>query len=520
MVLVFIGGFAVVRSLNSQSTADFAASYTTEADTTQAYTIEAGEISRASSYEELYQSLLDNAFANNNQNLFLFETDDIPSFSSDMVPSEQSDGAASASAAPAPMEYVDNTDYSQTNVQVEGVDEADVVKTDGRNIYTLSENEIFIARANGAQTEALGSIPLYLGMVRDFYVVGDRLAVLSSEWGYSYYASNSTSYVSLFDIGDPTAPVHLGSFGQDGWLETTRLVEGLLYMVSVHSINQDFIILDDPQTFVPTIYGGLDGGLENSDEDHSGAAEALAIDAIHVMPNYDSAEYTVLTVIDVERARRTSTISLLGNAETVYMNQDNLYVAATVFEYREGGGSVQPAPVFETRRPPIFPWEVLIFLIDPYDWYYTPYQGSAIYDYGYTEPMTRITRIALNAGRPEVAATTQVSGWLLNQFSLDEHRGYLRVAMTATKHISGMSEGEIQGDDVPIDWSGTTSVNRLLVLNDRLEIVGSIEDLAPGERIYSARFMGDVGYMVTFGRPTRSSRLTCRIPGTPVSWMP
>jgi uncharacterized secreted protein with C-terminal beta-propeller domain len=96
---------------------------------------------------------------------------------------------------------------------------------------------------------------------------------------------------------------------------------------------------------------------------------------------------------------------------------------------------------------------------------------------------TIVHKIAIADGQVEFAASGEFPGRVLNQFSMDEFEGYFRVA-TTTGHTSGRG---IQ-----------TSANHIYVLNEDLEIVGAVEDLAPGERIYSARFMGKRAYLVTF----------------------
>ncbi len=98
---------------------------------------------------------------------------------------------------------------------------------------------------------------------------------------------------------------------------------------------------------------------------------------------------------------------------------------------------------------------------------------------GYSE--TGIHKIRLDNGYIEGVADGSVPGWVLNQFSMDESDGYFRIA-TTTGHA----------------WGVSTSKNNVYVLDEDLKVVGELEDLAPGEQIYSARFMGNRLYLVTF----------------------
>lgn len=100
-----------------------------------------------------------------------------------------------------------------------------------------------------------------------------------------------------------------------------------------------------------------------------------------------------------------------------------------------------------------------------------------------SELKTAIFKFQLNQGTAAYAGKGEVDGTLLNQFAMDEHNGHLRVATTTR---------ELQG-------SGTNqSRNHLFIFDESLKKAGEIRDIAPGESIFSIRFMGDRGYMVTF----------------------
>jgi uncharacterized secreted protein with C-terminal beta-propeller domain len=94
---------------------------------------------------------------------------------------------------------------------------------------------------------------------------------------------------------------------------------------------------------------------------------------------------------------------------------------------------------------------------------------------------TTLYRFALNNSQILFKASGEVPGSVLNQYSMDEHKGYFRV--TTTQH--GW-------------WTGGDDFNNLYVLDEDLQLVGKVEDIAPGERIYAARFLGDRCFLVTF----------------------
>lgn len=472
------------------------------------------------SYDELYESLENRAFGDS-------DADGVPLLGAAPEGSTSSSAESAGDlSTSAPLASTDDStatsstgpiDYSQTNTQVEGIDEADIVKTDGENIYSLYFDEVIITSADGAKTEVLANIPIAAGTAQDMYVFEDRLMVMSSGgWGVSgddstYRDYSQSCFVTIYDVSDPSSPRLLDSFGQDGSLNTSRLANGVLYTVSTYTIYSGYTEPGDPGTFVPSVYNGSESGQDSGSAtvpqgiaDLGIAPEPMDIGAIRIMPEYTSAVYTVLTAIDVDKVRRSGELSVLGYTDTVYMSEENLFLAATSYGYVD----VQPlggedfaedtdSPA-QLRRIPIFPWEMFHFIIDPEAWFSDAGSQAAtsVSTSGSTfQPSTRLVRIALGDGRPDTAATTAVTGTLLNQFSLDEYGGFLRVAITERKDAADVPGSGGETSSAP---TLTVTTNSLLVLDDSLEVVGSIEDLAPGERIYSARFSGEVGYMVTF----------------------
>jgi len=416
------------------------------------------------------------------------------------APGSSADSSTSPSAPQSSAEspQADNSlsgsDFSQTNTQVAGVDEADIVKTDGKNIYSLYGNEIIIAAANGRDTKAIAIVPIDFGVAQDIYISNDRLVVIL--YGGNAYSSlyEPVTFAVIYDISDPSKPQLIDGFGQDGMLSDTRLVGSMLYVVSTYTVMGNLAEPDDPSTYVPNYY---DGAVASTDDLQS-MAQPVTTQDIRIMPDYSSAQFTIVAAIDVDKVERTSELSILGDTTTVYMNKDNLFLSAQVNDYY--APQVMPTVASEGQRQlkriPFFPWEIISFLIDPDSWYTTtvPVYSDSQYPYTYTTPSSRISRIALNDGALNLAASTTVDGVLLNQFSLDEYNSYLRVALTKTEEVT---------TEHGMNFSTTTTTqlvttNELLVFDSSLDVVGSLEDLAPGETIYSARFSGDVGYMVTF----------------------
>lgn len=309
----------------------------------------------------------------------------------------------------------DSAEYSNTNLQVVGVDEADIVKTDGKYLYVLSGTRVVIVDPHNGTPQKLAefSIPLPDGEVNDvagMYLYENRLVL--TQYRYTADRQSVSTIARIYDVSQPTKPMFVTLFEQDGGLLSSRMVGDMLYTVSHHVLEQT-PVEDDPATYVPKT--GCDG-------------EAAVLPAEDIYICTESRSYIVVTATRVSgKGERVSQKAVMVSGDTVYANTKNLYVAGDTYLSQE----------------------------------------------------TPIVRFALNNGRIEKAAETTVSGDLLNQFSMDEHNGYLRVVLTARSETGKLT-------------------NSLLVLDSDLKTVGSLTDLAKDERVYSVRFAGDVGYFVTF----------------------
>ena len=346
---------------------------------------------------------------------------------------------------------------SGTNVQVAGIDEGDIVKTDGEYLYVAKGRTVAVVAAQGADSRQVARIEIAglvsgdeiaVGPVMDMMIEGKTLVVLfhgfsgdvpdwSASWG-DYLSLNASSLKAAFyDISDPGRPQYLSQVSQSGSYVDSRLSDGILYLVSRYSVSPENADPLDPVTYVPSVDPG-DGGAVVDPGD------------ISILPWADSPMYSMVTAIDVADRTVMSEQAVLGRSDTLYMSAANLYLASA-------------------------------------DWPYYPYSGNeakvTIPGYeGYEGVMTNIVRIGLNAGHLSVGAEAVLPGTLINQFALDEQDGYLRAVTTART-----SE----------DWA---EVPGLWVLDSSLSLVGSLPELVTNEQVQSVRFDGNVGYVVTFER--------------------
>jgi inhibitor of cysteine peptidase len=326
-----------------------------------------------------------------------------------------------SSAATAASESGDKIDYSTTNIQVAGVDEADVVKTDGTYIYLSRLDTVYIVKAYPADEAELVAKIRFSGDVSDLFIAGDTLVVFTPGYGRvyamigdsaTYIPMTETTTVYFYDVSDRTAPTLERTYESEGSYVATRMIGDFVYVVSQKGAY---------------VY---EGALDMPAYKDNGSVCKIPANSVYFYNGTDPYyAYTTIASIntkDMEFPIQSATF-LLGSSSTVYCSAEYLYLTTG----------------------------------------------------GYSE--TGIHKIKLNNGSIEGVADGSVPGWILNQFSMDESEGYFRIA-TTTGHA----------------WGVATSKNNVYVLDGEMKIVGTLEDLAPGEQIYSARFMGDRLYLVTF----------------------
>jgi len=334
-------------------------------------------------------------------------------------------------------------DFGTTNVQVRGVDEADILKNDGRYFYYVTSNyngagTLYILRAlpaDGMKVLSSMAIPGYRHGT-ELYVQGDRMALVYTEYppGGDVCAS-----VQVYDIGDREAPKMVKSFSQRGNLLSSRLVDGRVYLISTQWANLNFRVMDGgaipEEDILPRVY--------NNGEEVLVAARDIA-----VLPGSEEPSYLVISSLDLlSETTRTENAAILGAGSQVYCTSKALYIASQQYL------GIVPLYGDSLARS-------------------MPMQGGS--------DSTRIYRFSLLPdGKIQAAGQGEVPGWLLNQFSMDEFEGHFRLATTARN-----GRGE--------------SMNIVNILDSDLNLVGAIDNLAPGETIQSVRFMGSTGYVVTF----------------------
>ncbi|MBI4163794.1 MAG: beta-propeller domain-containing protein [Candidatus Aenigmarchaeota archaeon] len=389
-------------------------------------------------------------------------------------------------------------DYSETNVQVRGVDEADIVKTDGKYIYTISgSNKIVIVEAypvDGAK--ALSTIEIN-GTVSEMFVNKDRLVVFGREnIERPVYASSmviddryypryqSKEFVRVYDITDRANPSVKKNIELNGSYFDSRMIGNRVYFVVNSRVWDDNVILPmDRKT---------------------GDAEIYYFD--EPANSYMFTLVGALNLDDINSEPETKTF-LLANTEDMFVSLDNIYIT-----HQKQVSNKESLNVLVKVLVDILPQDVAAKITEigksGKDYYKTSLDIINVL-YNYTKDLSReenqaygkkfaekvmdlgkdlektvVYKISISGGEIKAVAKGEFPGHVLNQFSMDEFNGYFRTASTT---------GDVRSK---------TSKNHVYVLGDdgsgNLNVIGKVEDLAPGEKIYSARFLGERAYVVTF----------------------
>ena len=342
------------------------------------------------------------------------------------------------------------SDYSQTNVQVVGVDEADIVKTDGKYIYLVKDSQVIVADAYPAGSMQVvgrmdytgkGFNPLEMYVDNKYLVIigstGNDYRIMSAgaaEMSVQIYPPiNNRGMVKAIvcDAADKTAIKPVREVELEGNYVSSRKIGGALYLLANRYV---YYYPGRPIENPQPLYRDTAAG----NKDYT----SVGYDRINCIPGFVETNYLTIAGINLDKPDEKAEINTyLGAGENIYASTKNLYVALSNYryDYKDAGGV--------------------------------------------TTNQTKVYKFALDGGKVSYTADGEVPGVILNQFSMDENKGIFRIATTS---------GDMWRNDQ------YTSKNNVYNLNGEMNIVGKLEGIAPGERIYSVRFMGDRGYMVTF----------------------
>jgi hypothetical protein len=396
-------------------------------------------------------------------------------------------------------------EYSTTNTQEAGVDEADFVKNDGGYVYLVAGNELIIIDAWPAPMAEIISRVTITGVPRLLYVYADHAVVYSdvieegaaSEsdcWGDCGYRPAGNLLISVFDIADRVHPRLEREIGIGGVYVNSRRINDNVHTVMTYpeigfpevaywpegidrcgsydrmvlwrafsdliARNEEIINATPISDWVPSLSDtryAADGSSE-TDTDLLGSCEGF----YEAVGSSGRAFLSVMS-FDLTEDGPVNVSSIVGDQGVVYASQDALYVAS---RHSAGTG----------------------------EWFFDGAEG--------VREATAVHRFVFDLEEPATVydASGVVVGHVLNQFSMSEHRGFFRIATT---------HGHVPDPDC---------FNSVFVMQSRegvLEVVGAVTGIAPSEDIRSARFMGDRGFIVTFKKTDPLFALDLSDPAAP-----
>ena len=408
-------------------------------------------------------------------------------------------------AAGAPTAAGSKNDYSNTNIQIEGVDEADIIKTDGSFLYLIANNRLYIVDVRDPanlqvvstttfnMNEQSGEISRGESPMQMFLDVdSQRLILIVSGYiseqvpveipaeptvaetaetkadagsdrmpGYYYYYNYkqyTTTYV--FDLSDKAKPDVARQFTQTGYYLDSRKIGSAVYVITNEYAN---------------IYRGFYAGAESAGSDvkpedifpqTSAKIGSINLDdldtipagQISILPEGDVNNQLIIAGIDaMNDSKEPDVLAVLGTSGTVFCSTQFLYVAA--YNY---------------------PW--MMYAAD--DVVTKSADDTVSPDSAYAEATTDIYRFKLADGSVSEAGMGSVPGSIINQYSMDEYNGFFRIATTTGQMWTPSGENAAK--------------NNVYILNGSMKIVGQLTGLASGETIKSVRFMGNQAYVVTF----------------------
>lgn len=346
-------------------------------------------------------------------------------------------GIDSASSTESSSSSSNTKDYSTTNIQVENVDEADIVKTDGDYIYSISEDNVIITDVKDPkQPKVVATIKSEDDDIpEDIILYKDKLVVISTKGNQTqryYYNNRMNTVVKIYNITSREKPVLTKSYEMYEPYYTSRCIDNVLYVISSGNIRKE----DDK-----IVVGYNEDNMEKE----------MSIDKIKYLKDVKTTKQTLISTVDLNN--ETADIKLdsyLMNISNAYVSENAIYL----LNQKYNNDSKIPIKL-------LFGFKGVFGLEDYYEMDSESGYYTEIYKFDIKENV-------------EYKAKTKVKGKTINQYSLDEKDNHLRIAL--------------------YDNDGS----RVAIFDEDLKQIGISDNVAKGEKMYSSRFIGDKVYFVTY----------------------
>jgi uncharacterized secreted protein with C-terminal beta-propeller domain len=356
-------------------------------------------------------------------------------FGGNMALTETSTVTMATSTAPSLSSAVP---YTGTNVQVQGVDELDRVKTDGTHLFVSTRDSVALINAYPPNsTKILSTLSFPNGQVLGLEGAQNRLMVIVQMGIWS-----GVIELLLYDTGSLASPVLMQNVSIAGTFVGARMADGYVYAV----IQQPSYIFDGQGNATAAMPVASQGGVQSE----------LPPSSVYYTNNTAQISfYTMIPSISMSDGKESLVSVLTGPSATIYVSTSNIYVTYTNY-----------LDLYDVDGVPGNAWS----------------EGVISPQMVMQSQNSTVLRASYSNGTVTVAKAGVVPGTVLNQFSMDEYGGYFRIATSRFAMIDG---------------AATTS-DDVYVLDQNMNQVSALQNIAPGENIYAVRFAGDVGYVVTY----------------------
>lgn len=333
-------------------------------------------------------------------------------------------------------------DYSTTNIQVENVDEADITKTDGDYIYSISEDKVIITDVRIPNLlEIAAEINSKNGYIpEDLILYVDKLVIIYEKASTTsrYYYSENDTMVRVYNITNKQLPKLIKEYELFEPYYTSRCIDNMLYVISSGRLREE-----DNEVII------------NYKED--GIQKDIELRNIKYLKDVDSTRQTLISALDLDNVKEDIDVSsYLIDISNAYVSENSIYLLDQKYDYNNDA-------------PPIRSLFGLKGAIGPFVYEYEEEFDS---DSGYKTEVYKF-EIEKN-GKISYATKSKIKGRTINQYSLDEYNGHFRIAL--------------------YDYDGS----RVVVFDENLNQIGASDYVAKGETMYSSRFMGEKVYLVTY----------------------
>ncbi len=467
ITLCLFGGVAAV-GLNRQTSDKTETAMETEAvePSSEDELVQPTSLHSPSSYEDYYETLTaayqqyyDTLATVTNDSGVVLEVD-VADATDAVVMEESADmsvqqGTGSRNTVSSASATSKDKEFSSTNTQEQDVDEGDIIKTDGEYIYKVgatyntntgyTDKVLYITNAQNGDLKIVSSIPLgtdaatnddlYMDF-QEFYLYEDYLLLLYNAQIYKEDTTTTETRILIYNVKDKENPKQTKTLTQSGWYQSSRISDGFLYTIS--NFNETNLDTPTPYTnYIPCVNGTT---VECSD--------------IYYPSDILMQTTYVVTSLDLEKPTDfTDSKAIPSNGGDIYVSDSSIYFFRTMYN------------------------EVT---------------------------QTELIKVCYDKGRITAGESATIAGYLYDSFALSEYNGYLRIVATIPANNISLLRLDITPTTPAKDATFEDSVsvkedvNVIYILDDQMHLTGKLSGIAPGEQIYSARFMGDIAYFVTF----------------------